>query len=405
MKKIIKLSIMILLLAINTGCWDKIELEEQGYVIAIGLDKAKAKNMVDVTFQMANPQVGSSSNVQIKEPSSQIITISATDFITAKDIANSSVTRNLTFSHASTIIVSEELAKSDQFNDLLLSSIRDRELRREVILLVTKERARDFIYENLPRLETRPHKYYDFMQKRWQTTGLVPYSSFNRFTEQAREKDALFIAAYASGKKEKVPLGNKSEDEFVAGQVNIRGGNPVQMVGSAVFRNGKMIGKLTGEETRLTLLLRERELADTWNETYPDPLDGSKRISIKIDKNKKTDVKVDIQNEKINIKVNVPISIQILSIRSGVNYVTDIEKQNILKQSIENDIEEKFNKLINKAQKDFKGDIFTWYVAARKNFWTVDDYENYNWLDKFSQAIVDVQAEIEIIGFGQQLEP
>ncbi len=41
----------------------------------------------------------------------------------------------------------------------------------------------------------------------------------------------------------------------MAGQVPKRGGNPVQLIGSAVFKEGKMIGKLTGEETRIAILL------------------------------------------------------------------------------------------------------------------------------------------------------
>lgn len=37
-----------------SGCWDKMELEDRAYVVALGLDKNEKENFIDVTFQIAN---------------------------------------------------------------------------------------------------------------------------------------------------------------------------------------------------------------------------------------------------------------------------------------------------------------------------------------------------------------
>ena len=50
-----------------------------------------------------------------------------------------------------------------------------------------------------------------------------------------------------------------------------RSGDPVQMIGSAVFKDGKMIGTLTGEETRITLFLRRKALGHTFVQSFPIP--------------------------------------------------------------------------------------------------------------------------------------
>ena len=42
-----------------TGCWDLKEIEQQSYIIAIGLDKANDHdNTLDVTLLISNPEFG-----------------------------------------------------------------------------------------------------------------------------------------------------------------------------------------------------------------------------------------------------------------------------------------------------------------------------------------------------------
>ncbi len=177
----LKLLIIICFLLILTGCWDAIELEEQSFVIAIGVDKGQGQFM-DITFQIANPQRGSSQIAEAKsEPPYSLITISAPDRITAKDIANASVSRRLTFSHLKIFILSEEFTKSDQFIGFFEELTRDSTIDRNVNLMVTKEKAIDFINANKPPMETRPHKNYEFMTERYRDTGLVTLSDIDRF--------------------------------------------------------------------------------------------------------------------------------------------------------------------------------------------------------------------------------
>lgn len=51
------------------------------------------------------------------------------------------------------------------------------------------------------------------------------------------------------------------------------------MIGSAVLKNGKMIGVLTGEETRNSLLLREKSKTHHYIDTFIDPKMEGLRIS------------------------------------------------------------------------------------------------------------------------------
>src|SRR5690606_16755375 len=105
------------------------ELEEYDFVIVMGLDKA-GENLVDVTFQISNPQVGSAQSAEAQtEPPSDIITVTAPDIVAAKELVNAIVPRKLNITHLRIVIVSEELAQSPLFHHILNSSTGDPDTR------------------------------------------------------------------------------------------------------------------------------------------------------------------------------------------------------------------------------------------------------------------------------------
>jgi spore germination protein KC len=402
MKRIILLVSLIPLLLLS-GCGDKLELEQFAYVVVIGLDiNDDDDQLIDVTFQIANPQVGSTDKgAAANEQPSDIVTFTTPDLLSAKELANSVITRELTFGHLNTIIVGEKLAKTPLFHNIIASAIIDPEIRLENMLLVSKEKASEFIEANLPKLETRPHKYYVYMRQRWKDTGFVPLSDLNRYFQ--RLSGDLFLAIYATTEKNEEI--RKNEDHYVAGQIPQKSGDPVQMMGSAVFKDGKMIGTLTGEETRMSLLLRPKSLSHYAIQSFTDPINNDFRISTNIMLNGKTKVKIDATTDTPDVKVIVPVKIQVFSNPSLTNYTTNLKNQETLKASIKNELEKIAMDLIQKTQEKFKAEPFLWYLEARRQFWTNHEYEKYNWNEKYSNAKVDVKFDVKIESFGAQLKP
>ncbi|MBS4210264.1 Ger(x)C family spore germination protein [Bacillus sp. FJAT-50079] len=397
--KILLISMIPLLLS---GCWGKLELEERDYAVVIGLDKAKEDHLIDVTFQVANPQVGSSdTSTAENEPPSDIVTVTAPDLLSAKELVNSVLSRKVSFDHLRIIIIGEDLAKTKLSHHIIGSAVIDPEVRRENNLIVTKERASEFIKKNKPKLETRPHKYYAFMQQRWRDTGYVPYSNLTRYFQ--RLSGELFLAIYATTEKEeKLEL---NEDDYVAGEIPQKSGDPAQIMGSAVLKNGKMIGTLTGQETRTALFLRPRGLAHSVIQSFPDPIKEDYRITVRMIKNGSTKVKINTKGDVPDINVTVPIRIQVLSNPSLTDYAIDIGKQTQLKKAIKKDLEKQAMNLIKRTQTEFKSEPFLWYLEARRTFWTIKDYDNYDWTYQYSKANVNVHYKIKIESLGEQLVP
>jgi len=396
----------IALMFILTGCWDSIEVEQSAFVSVIGLDKLES-DKIEITYLISNPQGGGFSSVvesSQKEPPAEIITLKVPDILSARDLLGASVTRQITFTHTKTLVVSEELARSGLFLPNMEAALRDREIRRDMFFVVSKEKASEFIRGNDPKLETRPHKFYEFMAERWKEAALVPLSTTHAFLERTEGKAGLFLNIYGTTQQINAnETGN--EDEYLAGEINQSGGNPIQMIGSAVFKDGKMIGTLNGEETRLSQLLRPSFQIPSLLSTFPDPLNKDYRITVRIIKEEDTEVEIVTKGEYPKLDIKVHVLFDILAVPSGIDYIKDFEKQRLLESYISKAIREKAEKLIKKTQVEFCGDPFMWSTAARKEFSTWDEYERYNWMEKYEQAQVSVKFEAKIRRLGKQGSP
>jgi spore germination protein KC len=402
MKKILILILFFPLLL--SGCWDRKELEELAYVSVIGIDTAK-NDMLKITYQLPSTEVQSgSSSTATSQPRSEIVTFAAPGHITARDLATASVSRKINFSHLRVIIISEEIAKSPNTYKVIFGSLRDREFRRNTYILVTREKAEDFIRENDPKLEYSPHKFYDYMSRRWVEVGLVPITTINDFLERYEMKSSLTLTAYGTTKS----MGTNEygfESNYLPGDIDKTGGNPTQIIGSAVFKADKMIGALSGEETRLALMLSLVAKADNMLITFPDPLASDERVSARLVTEGSPNIKVDISGESPQIDVKVPVSLYLLAIPSKINYTDNKKNQEMLKKSYAKYMEGKAMNLIEKTKSEFQGEPFQWSLAARKKFWTLEDFFKYNWMEKYPTAEVNVTFDVKLRGTGKQLKP
>ncbi|WP_202079919.1 Ger(x)C family spore germination protein [Caldalkalibacillus salinus] len=400
MKKSVILTVVMLFSL--TGCWDKAEIEQNAFPVTVGLDKGEGDS-IDVTYEIANPREVSSVLTQGKpnEPS-EIITLNAPDLLSAKDLVNTAIMKDVRLSHLKTIVISEELARSEAFTSIVQATLRDRQIRRNINMIVSRERAATFIRENNPELERRPHKFYELMVSRYMDTGLLPQATLYRYFDSLGENPSLFLAVYATASQfEPKPV--DQADDLAAGELSKYGSNPVQILGSAVFKNGKMVSKLTGIETRLSLLLRPDTKADNLLSDFNDPKNKKYHIVTRLMKKEPTIIDIQLDQEVIN--VTVPVNIELLAVPSQIDYVNNIENKNLLIRAIENQLNESAKQIVKKTQEDFQADAFEWTRIVRQKFKTWEGYMNYSWEDHFPQYDVNVNFDVELMRFGKQLSP
>ncbi|SDK23664.1 Ger(x)C family spore germination protein [Sediminibacillus albus] len=403
MRKLLMFTVLLVPLA---GCYDQTEVEQQSYVIAIGLDKTDDEGTFRITFQAANPEVGStlSSGGSQEEPR-ETVTLEGNDLIAAKDTANSVMTKQIALDHTKVVVVSEELARSGEFLRIIQAATRTTELRRSVQIIVSKENASDFLKNNQPLLETRPHKYYQYMLTRATQTGIIPESEIHRFF-QITEGDAdAFLAIYATTEQTE-PKETGNEDQYIAGEIPVEGGNPTQFMGSAVFVEGKMIDILSGQETRVANILDDTMDMEALYSTFPDPKDKRYRIATNFSKDRPTDVKIEYhKNQPTKINVTIPFTIEVVGVPSLVDYSKNKENRKLLEAYIPKLAEEQANNLVKKTQEQYKTDIFYWSLYIRKYFTSIDEYEKADWNNKiYPNAEINVDYKLKQLYFGKMID-
>lgn len=397
-----KLLLFLVMVCLLTGCWDKEELEDKSYVIGLGIDPSNHKGKIKVTMLLANPEVGSmQGGGGSTEKPREIITFDANNFIAAKGTANAIISRDISYELLRIITVSEEYAKDKNFVTTISEVLKDKEIRLNSYLVVSKEDASEYFINNRPKMETRPHKYFQYMVGHGIENGLIPDSTLFRFFRTLDRGTDLFLAMYTSAEKVKSPE-IKGEDEYMAGQLDATGElDDTQFIGSAVFRNGVMIGKLNGQETRTVNILDDTTNIEDILLDIPDPFSNNhKQFAARVMKTKNNKVKMNVKGDRLKIDITIPLKIEIMSNPSMVNF-TKIKNQQILKKQIANHIKKVNEKLFIKTQTRLKGVPFPLPLYARRYFGTNQEFKKFNWRKSYLDAEIKVHPKIDIVDYGK----
>ncbi|WP_045519593.1 Ger(x)C family spore germination protein [Neobacillus niacini] len=402
-KTVCSLMLFFVMVILLTGCWDRGELEDKSYVIGLGLDRSKQEGKIKVTMLLANPEVGSmQGGGGSTEKPREIISFDANDFIAAKATANSVISRSISYDLLRIFVVSEEFARDPMFPSTFFEVLKDKEIRLNSYLAVSKEKAAQYFLKNKPRMETRPHKYFQFMVNHGIENGLIPDSTLFRYFQSAERGTDLFLAMYTTAIREKNPK-IKREDEYMAGELNATGElDDTQFIGSAVFKNGVMIDKLTGQETRTINILDDTTNIKDILVNIPDPFSSSqKQFAARILKTQSNKVKMNLKGIRPKIYITIPLQFEIMSNPSRVNYRKEKNRQ-ILRKHIADHIEQMNEDLLKKTQTKLKGVPYPLPLFAKKYFGTIQEYKKFNWGKSYLRADIHVKAEIDIVNYGKQ---
>jgi spore germination protein KC len=402
-KTLCKVLLFFVMVCVLSGCWDREELEDKSYVIGLGLDRSKHEEKIKVTMLLANPEVGSiQGGGGSTEKPREILTFDANDFIAAKATANSIISRNISYELLRIFVVSEEFARDPIFPDTFADVLKDKEIRLNSYIAVSKEKASQYFLNNKPRMETRPHKYFQFMVDHGIENGLIPDSNLFRYFKTAERGSDLFLAMYTTATRDKNPE-IKREDEYTAGELNATGEfDDTQFIGSAVFKSGVMFDRLTGQETRTVNILDDTTEIKDILVNIPDPFsDKKKQFAARILKTENNKVKMNLKGLTPKIFITLPLQIEIMSNPSMVNFAKE-KNQKIIKKHISNHIETVTEDLLKKTQTKLKGVPYPLPIYAKKYFGTLPEYKKFNFSKKYPRADIQVKVDITIVDYGSK---
>jgi len=396
-----------------SGCYDRIEIDDQAYVMAIGLDKGKT-NFLRMTLQIAVPSASGKSSLGSEEENGEgegpksvtTTTVETPAIYSGFNMVNTYISKRLNFSHTKALIFSSELAK-EGISEYINAFYRGREFRNTMFIGVSTDSAEDYIRKINYVLDVNPSKFYEETFYSYLYTSFNANTHFFNFYSQAKcscsspvatlvgvdkigSLNAYSIEYSTFMEKERE---NYLEGDFTAGNIPKEYKNKTSMMGLAVFNGAKMVGELDGQETRYHLML-----TGEYNYSYltvPDPESEGSFILLNVKQSRPPRHSVKMMGDTPIINARIFLEADILSIQSGINY-EHASKMHKLEISTEEFLEKDMMMLLQKISKDYRVDIVGFGKKIKGKFMTLDKWTEFDWKKKYPNADFDLVVDLKI---------
>jgi spore germination protein KC len=405
--KALKYMTALLLLVFLQGCWGSRETDEIAYVLTMGMDKGPENNVI-VTFQIANPKVivggpgGGGGGGEQEKPLLTLSTIAPLP-VAAFNLMNVQRSRQLSLLQTNAFIISEELARSG-LGTYITPLNRYRETRGTAFFYICRGKASEFMEKNTPELETTPSKQYELISRAFRLHSLAPVVQFQKFYSATKSEDSQPVAPLVGINEEGLNSQKPSEPDalgdYLAGKMPSNRGE-TQFIGTAVFLGDKMVGTLDGNESRYLNMLTG-EMYQSFI-IIADPIEKNKPVGLSIKQAQKPTITVSTAGHRPTIREEIFIEPEIVGLPSGINYENNV-KIDVLEKKVTEVISGGCQHLIARTQEEFRSDICGYGRYARKNFLTLQQWKDYDWLEKYPLAEVEVKVNVGIRRTGLMLK-
>lgn len=337
------------------GCYDSKEIDERNFVISVGIDKGDNEK-IEVALGIAKPDTKSESSV-----AEEIKTIEGDTFAQAVKLTSSTDSQSMYFGHTKNIVFGSEVLKDvDAMEEILDTMVRNNDFSLKMIMLSSKGNAKDCI---------------ELVEKSDNGEGLYIWDFYKNNANETEATTRLEL----KDMEESFRLGNSVVIPIISVE-----GEKIVIGGGAVAGKDGLIGYLDESEMEGYLWV-----AENCTGHMVQPNSGDQLIPIAISK---SDCKVDFNDDDqliCNIKIDVRANVE----GHSKNYSTeDVQK------ALESVIKHQISATINKAQIEYKTDIFGFTEKIRKK--NEDLYNKYGKEECFSVMEFNVEVNAKITGTG-----
>ncbi len=394
-KYIVIIAITIVFSVAFTGSHIVQSVDDLGYVVGLGIDIGDSEDL-KITFQFTKPTSSGEGGSSESSPS-VIDTVEASSIDAAISYMNAYISKEINLSHCKVIVISEELAQKGIAKEIYSLSNKV-QIRPDNHIIITNCSAQEYLGNVSPSLENLVAKFYEILPRSSEYTGYTIDAElgnfFNQLVCRTCEPSAI-LGNIVSG--EDSGNSKKQEDSSSQGSESMSAKNGIENLGIAVFKEDKLVGKLSAEESLVHLLLTNK--LKSCNISIPDPANQDKKIDLFLTVSKAPTIKVSIINGNPYIKSNIFVNAKISSIYNLSKDTSHEDSENRLKeieQSARNYLNNLLYDYLYKTSKEFHADSAGFGKYALKEFKTMNEYEEYDWLNHYQDSFFEANANVEI---------
>ncbi len=320
---------------IFSGCMPYTELKEESIVEGVGVDSDSNGGYI-LTFQIFNPQQGGGGGQGGKSSTSEQVKILQSSGATLFDAirnATLQVGRKLYFSNNRAYVIGEDVCKSG-ISKILDFMERNEQIKPTEHMYVAKGKASDILTFKKDGQYIPAENFDEMSENSIQTSKLVDVELLETY------KDV------SNGIIDPVlPVATIQADES--------GENILELDGTAIFRDNKLVGFLNSNETRGYLWIDGKVQGGVIH--FDLPQGGTASMAILSSSSK---IKAQNNSGTPSISVNVKLSTKISEIESSKSLIINEKLISKLKTLQENVVKTETKAAIDTAVKTYGADIF-----------------------------------------------
>jgi spore germination protein KC len=373
MNKALLFLIIVLTTIFLTGCWNYTEIDKMALVSGMAIDKSDSGEGYEINVEMIDVEPSD------KNPTFKSVRIESKGesiFDSIRNIINISA-KTLYWSHATTVIVSKDLAK-DGVLPVLDWIARDPQARLSIYLLISDtNNAKEIL--NLQSLSTEIRSFEI-------ENMIISNSDLSKIPQiQVYE---LINDISTKGIYPVIPT---------VGPIINEGKKTMELSGGAILKQDSLAGFINLEDIKYYLFVRNKIKGGLLNINLKND-DSKSKMTLEVFKNK-TKITPKISDGKLSMSIKVKTQVSIGESDNRLNIIDKSENLKI-KDSAEKYLEDNILDVIEKMQKDFGLDIFGFGNIVKEkmpNLWkSVED----EWDTIFQQLNIEVDADVHIRGSG-----
>jgi spore germination protein KC len=395
-----------------SGCGNISEPDSAIYPVILGYDKGiNEKYVISVKFMDSDNEGGRESR-DTNDFSRGMMMVEAPGLHEGVKLMASLMPKEISFLHVKMMIISEELAR-EGIEPLIGQAMRFNELKPTMAIVISKCPAYELIAAQSsvltdsvqmdlelllePNRSSAPYimrnmaqVLYDYKTSYGETMAVL--GNINRAWERGQESDddPQSLIERSSG-------GQEHGRGFLAGEIPGMGGSGMELAGMAVFRGDRMTGTLTTSETQMLAFIKGG--FDRMTVVMPDMHEPEEyNISLEMRKNLRTRYQTSIGADgAAQISIEIPLNAHIeLAQNPAIDYTGDSYIRARLREHAEQILKARCMELIEKLQRELNSDVMQLGRRVARNFRTIQEWEIYDWPERFADARIDVRFRINL---------
>ena len=377
MKK--KVAILLLFISlILTGCWDKIEINERGFILGLGIDKLPDKekkekyDAIKVELKYPNVAMLGMKQSMSKDPSFYKEG-NGESFNTIIGEIETLAPFKLELSFVKVIVLGKDIIKDDKlFRDVLDGIEREKHFSRKIYLLSAKDEAQSII-KCKPKEQPIIGLYFRDVLRHAVKEGRVVDSNLNIISKNLQEGRDTILA-----------------------KVENKGNSDVDINGASIIKNFKYVGDLNDRESRIYNLI----VKDNNNIVDIHVKKDDVPISYEINRTSRK-MKISEKSDALVMDLRIETEGDIAQHRIGMKgTITSNKKIKEIEALVQAELKGDIQKLMEKLQKEYEADV----VGVQENIYKHDQklYKKTqkHWNNYYKNMIVNVEVSSKIRRIG-----